>query len=175
MAIVIHEATPDHAEAIREVQRHTWIATYPNAEYGITKADIEAWFYETPEKAPIRREQRRQSVATAPFHAWIAMDGETVVGFCMVKQEQQENLVQALYVLPEYQGQGVGKRLLQAALQWFGAGKEIVLNVASYNEKAMAFYRAFGFVPAGIVAPAETLQLPSGVHLPEIKMVKRSV
>ncbi|MDQ2717701.1 MAG: GNAT family N-acetyltransferase [Chloroflexota bacterium] len=172
MAIVIDEATPDHAEAMREVQRRTWVATYPNAEYGITQADIEARFYESPENAPIRRERRRQSVATAPFHAWVATDGETIVGFCTVKQEQRENLVQALYVLPEYQGQGVGKRLLQAALQWFGAGKEIVLNVAAYNEKAIAFYRAFGFVQAGMVAPAETLQLPSGVHLPEIRMIR---
>jgi hypothetical protein len=53
--------------------------------------------------------------------------------------------------------------------------KEVVLNVASYNEKAIAFYRAFGFVPNGPVASSEALQMPSGVRLPEIKMVKKKL
>lgn len=40
MTIVIHEATPDDSEAMREVQRCTWIATYPREGYGITKEDL---------------------------------------------------------------------------------------------------------------------------------------
>ena len=112
-------------------------------------------------------------MSTAPFHSWVAIEETDLIGFCTIKQDEHENLIQALYVLPHYQNKGVGKRLLQTALDWFGHTKEVVLNVASYNEKAIAFYRAFGFVPNGPLADTEALQLPSGVRLPEIRMVKR--
>jgi ribosomal protein S18 acetylase RimI-like enzyme len=174
-SIDVREALPDDAEAMREVQRHTWIATYPNETYGITKEDIEARFREDPETARERRERRRQSVCTAPFHSWVALEETVLIGFCLVKQDDQENLLQALYVLPDFQNKGVGKRLLQTALDWLGREKEVVLNVASYNEKALAFYRAFGFVPNGAVASSEALQLPSGVRLPEMSMVKKGL
>jgi ribosomal protein S18 acetylase RimI-like enzyme len=172
-SIDIREALPDDADAMRDVQRHTWIATYPNEVYGITKEDIEARFREDPATAGEKRERRRQSVCTTPFHSWVALEGMVLIGFCIVKQDDQENLLQALYVLPDSQSKGVGKRLLQTALDWFGTEKEVVLNVASYNEKAIAFYRAFGFVPQGSIASSEALHLPSGVRLPEIKMVKK--
>jgi ribosomal protein S18 acetylase RimI-like enzyme len=173
--IGIREARPDDADPMREVQRHTWIATYPNETYGITKEDIEARFREDPETARERRARRRQSMCTAPFHSWVALEETGMIGFCLVKQDDQENLVQALYVLPSFQSQGVGKRLLQTALDWLGSEKEAVLNVASYNEKAIAFYRAFGFVSTGPVVSEEALQLPSGVRLPEIRMVKKGM
>ena len=172
-SIHIREALPDDYDAMRDVQRHTWVVTYPNEAYGITKEDIEARFREDPETAGEKRERRRQSVCTAPFHSWVALEGTAIIGFCTVKQDVHENLLQALYVLPDSQSKGVGKRLLQTALDWFGTEKEVVLNVASYNEKAIAFYRAFGFDPNGPLADSEALQLPSGVRLPEIKMVKK--
>jgi GNAT superfamily N-acetyltransferase len=78
-----------------------------------------------------------------------------------------------LSILPDFQGKGIGKRLLQTALDWLGTEKEVVLQVVSYNEKAIAFYRALGFVSTGPVAVSETLALPSGVHFPEINMVKK--
>ena len=173
--IDIREACPDDANSMREVQRHTWIVTYPNETYGITKEDIEARFREDPETARERRERRRQSVCTAPFHSWVALEETGIIGFCIVKQDDQENFLQALYVLPGFQSQGVGKRLLQTALDWLGSEKEVVLNVASYNEKAIAFYRAFGFVSKGSVVSAEALLLPSGVRLPEIRMVRKGL
>jgi RimJ/RimL family protein N-acetyltransferase len=172
-SIEIREAHPDDADAMREVLRLTWVATYPNEVYGITKEDIEAQFRENPEMTEERRERQRRYVCTPPFRSWVALEGTDLIGFCTIKQDEHENLIQALYILPDYQNKGVGKRLLQVVLGWFGQEKEVVLNVASYNEKAIAFYQAFGFVLNGSVASSEALQLPSGVRLPEIKMVKR--
>jgi ribosomal protein S18 acetylase RimI-like enzyme len=171
--IDIREALPDDAEAIREVQRRTWLATYPNEAYGISKEDIAAHFHEDLQTAKERLERRRRSLSTPPFHAWVALEEETIIGFCIVKHDEYENLVQALYVLPEFQGRRVGRRLLQAVLDWFGAEKDVVLYVAAYNEKAIAFYRTFGFVPAGPVALADTPQLAPGKYIPEISMVKK--
>jgi ribosomal protein S18 acetylase RimI-like enzyme len=173
--IYIREALPDDAEAIRNVQYRTWLATYPNEVYGITKEDIEARFREDsdPEKARERRKRYRQSLCVPPFRVWVALEGTALIGFCRAKQDDLESCVQALYVLPEFQHKGIGKRLLQTALDWLGVEKEVVLEVAAYNEKAIAFYRAFGFILAGSIPVSESLQMPSGVRFPEIKMVKK--
>lgn len=171
-SIHIREALPDDAEAIRDVQRRTWLATYPNEALGITRADIEARFYEDPATAEARRERRGQSLCTPPYRAWVALDEADVIGFCIVKQDDRENMIEALYVLPDVQGNGIGKWLLQTAIGWLGADNGITLGIASYNEKAIAFYRAFGFASDDSVAPTEAFQLPSGASIPEIKMVR---
>jgi GNAT superfamily N-acetyltransferase len=171
--IIIREATAEDVEAMREIQRRTWLATYPNEAYGITREDIEARFREDPATASARQAQRRRAVLTPPHHAWVALEATEPIGFCIIEQGEHEHLVQALYVLPEHQGKGTGTRLLRAALDWLGSENPIALNVASYNERAIAFYQAFGFVLDGPVASEETLQLPSGVRFPEVRMVKR--
>jgi ribosomal protein S18 acetylase RimI-like enzyme len=173
MAVIIREASPDDVDVIRDVQRRTWLATYPNEALGITREDIETRFREAPETARARRERRWWALCTPPHHSWVALEEDVVIGFCIASQDERENLIEALYVLPGYQGRGVGRRLLQTALDWFGEGHEVALNVASYNEKAIAFYRASGFVSAGPAPLEETVQLASGVRLPEIRMVRR--
>ena len=61
-AITIREAHPDDADAIREVQRQTWLATYPNEAYGITREDIEAQFREDAATEKARRGCSRRSI-----------------------------------------------------------------------------------------------------------------
>src|SRR5713226_9749870 len=59
MRVQIHDATPNDADGVRHVQQRTWLATYPNAELGITKEDIEARFHASSEEA-IKRRQTQQ-------------------------------------------------------------------------------------------------------------------
>ncbi|QBD74612.1 N-acetyltransferase [Ktedonosporobacter rubrisoli] len=173
MSILIRDAVPDDNEAARSVQKQTWLATYPNEELGISREDIAAHFTNISPEARRRRELRKYRINTDPLtHLWVACKEDKIIGFCLATKEDGIHLVQALYVLPEYQGQGAGKRLLQAALDWLGTEHTVVLNVASYNERAIAFYRHFGFVitdnpPQAIVHP-----LPSGAVIPELEMIR---
>lgn len=173
--ISIRKARIEDTEAIRDVQYRTWLETYPNETYGITRKDITDFFFEPPEIAAERRARRQQAINTAPRHSWVALDGEKVIGFCIIRKDGQENLIQALYVLPSYQGKGVGKRLMQEVLDWFGPQKEVILHVASYNEKAIAFYHALGFVSCGLLPDIEAPQLPSGARIPALLMKKKSL
>jgi ribosomal protein S18 acetylase RimI-like enzyme len=174
MTVQIHDATPNDADGVRHVQQSTWLATYPNAELGITKEDIEARFHASSEEAIKRRQTQHQRINSDPLvHLWVAKEAERIVGFCLAKKEGPQNRIQAIYVLPEYQGTGIGKRLLQTASDWLGSQQEIVLNVASYNHQAITFYKKFGFVPSGRLAHSGITKLPSGVVIPEIEMIKR--
>lgn len=61
----------------------------------------------------------------------------------------------ALWVEPAARGQGVGRRLVQAVLdwaQWRGADR-VELWVVNSNDAAQALYRRTGFMPAHLVQP----------------------
>lgn len=60
-------------------------------------------------------------------------------------------VIWVLYVLPAYQGCGVGSALYDAAIGSIrSAGqRRAVLEVLAANENAVAFYRARGWVPEG--------------------------
>ncbi len=54
-----------------------------------------------------------------------------------------------LYVLPEYQGKGIGKALLDGAIAALPAGTpRFLLDVLVANEQAIGFHRRYGFVEA---------------------------
>lgn len=55
-------------------------------------------------------------------------------------------------IAPEWQGRGIGRRLLERLLDWadnWGAVLRIELHVHADNERAMALYRSLGFVEEG--------------------------
>ena len=75
------------------------------------------------------------------------MDAEGV-GYASVSQDAEDVFhLQKLYVMPEHQGQGVGKRLLEEAVRYLKqlhpAPLRLELNVNRRN-RAVGFYRRMG-------------------------------
>jgi len=68
-------------------------------------------------------------------------DGE-VVGFMGVEGAE----VGALFIHPEWRGQGIGRRLLTYAVETLGATE---LDVNEQNDQAVGFYRRMGFDVVG--------------------------
>lgn len=170
--IQIADATLEDIAEIREVEKTSWLATYPNEKLGITVIDIEERFDENTEEAKKKLEERKNSLnKDSSAHTWIAKDNDRIIGVCIATKEEK-NHIQTIYILPEFQGQGVGGKLMSVALDWLGSDKDVFVNSASYNEKALAFYRSFGFVESGEpVKPS--VQFSSGASIPEIELVKK--
>ena len=79
----------------------------------------------------------------------VALDGGKVVGFAGYGNATDEELPDAgelfaLYVLPEYYGTGLGRRLTDAALALIGQPK-VALWVLKDNHRAIRFYEKYGF------------------------------
>lgn len=169
--IPITEALPDDAEGIREVTRLGWLATYPSEEYGITREDIEAVFARGDNPAgAIRR--RRLIAEDESTRYWVAKDEGKVVGFIIGRKAEDRNSMGALYVLPEYQGRGLGSRLMETGLAWLGGQKQVAFGVAVYNRRAIQFFERLGFVQTGRPFHSPWTTLPSGKAIPEIEVVK---
>ena len=87
-----------------------------------------------------------------PENTWVAMDGERVVGFTAAGAyrgaddgETDEGEVYAIYVLQEFQKQGIGYALMRHSLSVLQGCRRIYVWVLRENQKAISFYERVGF------------------------------
>ncbi len=167
--IRIVRAHVDDAPMLSHIRHKTWLATYVNEHGGITQDDVESKKFESAE----RIQKWKEFIMTEDgLTVLVAREGATVIGYCLVKEENGKQYIGALYVLPEAQGRGVGKKLMDHALSVIDDKKPIELSVVSFNNHAITFYESFGFEQRGINQDPHTQQFPSGRRMEEILMVR---
>lgn len=166
---VIVGAEPADAAGIARVRHETWLATYPNAEFGITEEDILAKNFQSEDQVGHWRRVIESTAGTRKI--WVAKNeaGE-VVAYCQGLKKEEANEIGGMYVLPAYQGKGLGSKLMKEVLNWLGDEKPIVLSVAAYTPGARALYAGFGFVETNELG--ESPKFKSGALMPSIKMVR---
>lgn len=173
-AVIVEPATTNDAEGVFNVQRLTWLATYPNIEAGITEEDIHMRVEgEHGKLIPQKIELWRNGIkATGNERAtFVVRDNGIVVGFVAPGIRDGQRRIGAIYVLPEAQGKGVGGKLLRRAIEWHGRDEDIFLHVASYNQNAINFYKNNGFTETGRDIVDDVAQLSGDKEIPEIEMV----
>ncbi|MGB4938404.1 MAG: GNAT family N-acetyltransferase [Ferruginibacter sp.] len=80
---------------------------------------------------------------------WVCEIQNTVIGFAIV--DLIENNVWALFVLPEYEAMGIGKKLHRMMMDWyFIHTKEKIWLGTEPGSRAEKFYRMQGWREAGI-------------------------
>lgn len=163
--ITIQKAIPEDALGIGDVFYKTWLATYPNEEFGIIKEDIEFKFKD-------RNNVDGSKYSNLPDNVIFltAKDEGGVVGVCRLVRHENKNELKAIYVLPEYQGRGIGKMFWKEAVNFFDYAKDTIVNVVVYNKNAIEFYKSLGFVETGKVFYDETFKMQNGAILPETEM-----
>lgn len=91
------------------------------------------------------------------FPHFVALDGERVIGWCDVSpvfgHSRAHVGVLGIALLPEARGRGLGKRLLQAAIDksWARGLTRIELSVRTDNANARALYERLGFEHEGLL------------------------
>lgn len=90
--------------------------------------------------------QKRAAHQTPPKY-FIAQDGITPVGMCGAVHQEKEVLVVAMWVAPSHRGQGLGKRLIQAVVDYARSVHvdALTLLVAAENTQARLLYESAGF------------------------------
>jgi len=165
MKIKVRLAKPSDSKFMWMVVEKAWLATYPNKKYRITKESIKKQF-------KIKNSSRTPLVQNEINHTWVAIDDDLVIGICNAQIKQNERYLGATYLLPEYWNKGIGSRLVDKAIRWFGTENEIISDVVSYNQKAYKFYQKHGFKKAGNTRKPKGTELPDGVRIPVFKIVR---
>ncbi len=80
---------------------------------------------------------------------WVCEINSEIVGFAIA--DLKENNIWALFIHPEHEGIGIGKRLHQMMLDWyFDQQKNSVWLGTAPNTRAESFYRKAGWRETGV-------------------------
>ena len=136
--LIIRDAEAADLPAVRALLVETWHATYDGI-YGWQRvAEItNAWHSLDNLAAQLGRE-------SGAF--LVALVGSEIIATASARVERDRAaLLTRLYVLPTYQGIGIGRTLLQVTLACFPHAPVARLEVESQNEPAIVFYERMGF------------------------------
>ena len=129
---------------------------------GYTTADADAWlelnaraFAGHPEQGAVTRADLDALAAEPWFDAddfLLMWDGGTLIGYCWLKVEGGEGEFYVVGVSPDRQGEGLGRRLVEAGLARLASRgiRTAHLYVEGDNTPALALYRSFGFTPRSV-------------------------
>lgn len=102
---------------------------------------------------PIPRERLLAAIETRG-RCWVAISGKKIVGFSAA--DLQDSCIWALFLLPHWEGQGLGRALLERAVEWLAQRgcSTIWLNTAA-GTRAEGFYEHLGWKRAGFTDKGE--------------------
>lgn len=156
----IRKATNTDIPGIQQVAEIGWHAAYKGILRTETIENVLGEFYS--EESLVHSLERHATVFL------VAEADEQVVGFIQALPRPGSNDYELtrLYILPDYQRQGVGRGLLQSVEQQL-SGQKIWVLVERDNHAAIAFFQAMNF------KPNRAVELPVfGENLPFMEMRK---
>jgi putative acetyltransferase len=118
--------------ADRDVLLDVWLRSVHATYTFVSEADIQAMIPEV----------RSYFAASEPEFWVLCADSEAVMGFMGLAG----NKIESLFLAPEFQRQGAGRRLVRHAQEQHG---ELTVDVNEQNTAAHRFYEACGFVVEG--------------------------
>ena len=179
MEAEIERAVPGDAEIICDIRDRAWLEAYPNEELGISAEDIrlnaqgeEGVF--VPRRIAHLEEQLKKDDGSG-LTIFVAKKDGKVVGYVEpIIDEQNKHYISAIYVDPKNQGGGVGTKLYEKAVELLGEDQDIFLEVVSYNQKAIVFYKNKGFEQTKAIVPEDEGRPEYMKSLPMIEMVLKA-
>ncbi len=142
MGIAIRPWQKSDLAALRTITWDSWVSTYSSF---IPESDLRSYFDIHYTEASFL------SMFDDPFtQVFIAETEDHIAGYVRLFFNQDENrlYVPSLYFLPDFQGQGMGRQLLEAA-EGYAAKKgvdDLWIGVMVQNRQALVFYRKLGFL-----------------------------
>ncbi|HLF51813.1 GNAT family N-acetyltransferase [Flavobacterium sp.] len=163
--ITISEATSKDFKVIQEIAYQTWPDTYGEI---LSKEQLDymlAQFYS--------EETLNENVTEKGHHFLLAKEENVALGFASYEHNYNQKPVtriHKIYILPQTQGKGIGKLLLDTieALAKEKHSETLSLNVNKFN-KALTFYQKLGFK----IVLEEDIELDHGYLMEDYVMEKQ--
>lgn len=143
----IENATAADLDGIGEAHFQSLLETYADEAAGIDEAWIREHLkmYGEP-NSEVRRKNLREAEADPRSALYLTVKNPEgrIVGFLHGTRTAEQARLEALYLIEEARGSGVGDDLMQRQLE-FAGDLPIRLEVLSYNDRAIRFYEKYGF------------------------------
>jgi len=163
-AFTVTEMKLEDVEEATKMRLQSWRDTYVNDEAGVTADWLDGVIIEQMSDEKMRERRERGGFG------WVARntDGDIIgVSMPFVMDDGTQRLG-GMYVDKDWHGKSVGSALMQKVINFHDPTKPIVLGVASYNERAKAFYRKWGFE-----------EMPNSIEkvydkIPTVRMIRKA-
>jgi RimJ/RimL family protein N-acetyltransferase len=145
---IIVNATKEDVRAIIAMHAQSWLDTYPNKAAGVPRQWVEERVgrWSSPEKQEARLQNIERAKHDPDIMYRIAKDEKgNIVGLAMSHRDKEAQHIGALYIDKNYYGTGLAQRLMDEIIAWADPTQPLELEIATYNERAKAFYRKYGF------------------------------
>ena len=141
LTVDIRKAEPGDADAIAEVHRTAWQGAYAGI---IPYRALTAMINRRGSQWWANAIRRSATILVVEIGGEVA--GYTTVGRSRARELQQQGEIYELYLRPEYQGLGFGRRLFSSARRDLAQSglKSLVIWALSDNDPAVEFYKALG-------------------------------
>ena len=101
-------------------------------------------------------EKMTRDAITRLGRGWVFEESGYILGFSIALEESRS--IWALFVLPEWEGRGIGHQLLEAAVNWLRSrGVDRITLGTDPGTRAEQFYRDRGWRAAGVRENGEIL------------------
>jgi ribosomal protein S18 acetylase RimI-like enzyme len=133
---MIRTGTTEDISSVQEIAYISWSDTYE----GIIPSPIQKSFLDKSYSFPMMEMRLKKTIMLLAEH-----EGQPIgfANFTKVDEDGDAELI-AIYLKPEYQGNGYGKQLLNSGLSLLN-GSQLFVYVESENMKGRQFYEANGF------------------------------
>ena len=125
---------------VREIAQITWPITYREILSSEQLDYMFEWMYNL--------ETLQNQVEEGQLFYVLKENGKPLgfIGIELFSSEKNDLKIQKIYVLPDAQGKGVGKKLIEKAIEIAQEKgiEQVILNVNRFN-KAVSFYQKLGF------------------------------
>jgi ribosomal protein S18 acetylase RimI-like enzyme len=137
MDYTIRNMEKEDIKQVQEVAKTSWNATYE----GIIPLEIQESFLNSAYNDEMVLKRLDVSLL------YVAEKDGKIVGFANFSPVKEGGEVElgAIYLYPEYQGEGIGTALLQEGIKNLDGARSVYISVEKENETGTNFYRAKGF------------------------------
>lgn len=133
--ITIREAENADIRYIRDIAIKTWHHTYK----GLIPEEAQDKFLAKAYSDEFLKKRIMESIFL------VAEQENVVVGFANAFQQDQKAELSAIYIYPEYQGNGIGTKLFNNILSLLDSANKLYVDVEKGNHTGEVFYRSKGF------------------------------
>lgn len=141
-------AKPEDIKSVIKMQAESWLDTYPDDRAGVSRSWVEERVRSWLTLDNIKKRQERLGVINGDRHSLykiaVAHDG-SILGVLFVRRQDGKQHLGMLYVDKKYHGKGIAQDLMKAFLEWEDTQLSTDLEVATYNKRAIAFYKKYDF------------------------------
>ena len=141
MNIILRESVQTDLANYTSMMQETYENAYVDDSIGLTKECFSNRVFDSDDTQSYLKSKLMN---TDNQKSWVALDAGRIIGSIVVEDKGVDYELTGFYVLPSYQGHGIGKKLWSYAKK-FARNKDIVLDIYFHNKKTIELYKHWGF------------------------------